>query len=159
MSVQSNSVLPCPLASCRLVTGSVSLVDVRDLGHKRIVRVGVCEHRANGEQHFRDSESRAPLVSQDVQTDAAVGVDVGVIDASGEVDLGRLEGVVGREVNGKEEDTARVWGVTRTHDGCLPVEQIISNGASGAGRGWITAEVSEFLVNTLESHDERVRKV
>lgn len=52
MSVQSNSVLPCPLASCRLVTGSVSLVDVRDLGHKRIVRVGVCEHRANGEQHY-----------------------------------------------------------------------------------------------------------
>lgn len=61
---------------------------------------------------FRDGESRAPLVSQDVQTDAAVGVDVGVIDASGEVDLGRLEGVVGGEVNGKEEDTARVWGVT-----------------------------------------------
>lgn len=61
---------------------------------------------------FRDGQSRAPLVSQDVQTDAAVGVDVGVVDASGEVDLGRLEGVVGREVNGKEEDTARVWGVT-----------------------------------------------
>lgn len=132
MSFHSNSVLPCPLASCRLVTGSVGLVDVRDFGHKRIVRVGVCEHRANGEQHyewleivcvwqivkgvvlltFRDGESRAPLVSQDVQTDAAVGVDVGVIDASGEVDLGRLEGVVGGEVNGKEEDTARVWGVT-----------------------------------------------
>jgi hypothetical protein len=52
------------------------------------------------------------LVPQDVQTNAAVGVDVGVVDAGGEVDLGRLEGVVGREVNGKEEDTSRVWGVT-----------------------------------------------
>jgi hypothetical protein len=61
---------------------------------------------------FRDGESRAPLVSQNVQTDAAVGVDIGVVDASGEVDLGRLEGVIGREVDGKEEDTARVWGVT-----------------------------------------------
>jgi hypothetical protein len=60
---------------------------------------------------FRDGESRAPLVSQDVQTDAAVGIDVGVVDASGEVDLGRLEGVIGREVDSKEEDTARVWGV------------------------------------------------
>lgn len=137
LSFHSNSVLPRPLASCGLVPGAVGLVDVRDFGHQRIVRVGVCEHRANGEQHFRDGQSRAPLVSQDVQTDAAVGVDVGVVDASGEVDLGRLEGVVGREVNGKEEDTARVWGVTRTHDSRLPVEQVISNGTSGAGRGWI----------------------
>ena len=61
---------------------------------------------------FGNGESRAPLVSQNVQTDAAVRVDVGVVDASGEVDLGGLEGVVGREVDGKEEDTARVWGVT-----------------------------------------------
>jgi hypothetical protein len=53
-----------------------------------------------------NGECGAPLVPQDVQTDAAVGVDVGVVDASGEVDLGRLEGVVGREVNGQEEDTA-----------------------------------------------------
>jgi hypothetical protein len=34
-----------------------------------------------------------------------------VVDACSEVDLGRLEGVVGREVNRKEEDTARVGGV------------------------------------------------
>lgn len=61
---------------------------------------------------FRNGESRTPLVSQDVQADAAVRVDVGVVDAGGEVDLGGLEGVVGREVDGKEEDTARVWGVT-----------------------------------------------
>lgn len=35
-----------------------------------------------------------------------------MIDASCEVDLGGLEGVVGREVDGEEEDTARVGGVT-----------------------------------------------
>lgn len=52
------------------------------------------------------------MIPQDVQTDAAVGVDVGVVDASSEVDLGRLEGVVGGEVDSKEEDTSRVWGVT-----------------------------------------------
>jgi hypothetical protein len=32
-----------------------------------------------------------------------------VIDPSGEVDLWWLEGVIGREVDRKEEDTARVW--------------------------------------------------
>lgn len=58
-----------------------------------------------------DCESRAPLVPQDVQTDAAVRVDVGVVDASGEVDLWRLERVVGREVNVQEENAARVWRV------------------------------------------------
>jgi hypothetical protein len=60
---------------------------------------------------FRDGQSRAPLVSQNVQADATVRVDVGVVDAGGEVDLGRLERVVGREVNREEKDTARVWGV------------------------------------------------
>lgn len=39
------------------------------------------------------------MVSQDIETDAAVGVDVGVVDAGGEVDLGRLERIVGREVD------------------------------------------------------------
>ena len=57
---------------------------------------------------FGDGQRWAPLVSQNVQADAAVGVDVGVVDARGEVDLGRLERVVGREVDGEEEDAARV---------------------------------------------------
>jgi hypothetical protein len=32
-----------------------------------------------------------------------------MVDAGREVDLGRLEGIVCWEVDGKEEDTARVW--------------------------------------------------
>lgn len=52
------------------------------------------------------------MVPQDIQTDTAIGVDVGVVDASGEVDLRGLEGVVGREVDGKEENASRVWRVT-----------------------------------------------
>lgn len=49
------------------------------------------------------------MVTQDVETDAAVGVDVGVVDASGEIDLRGFERVVGREVDGQEENTSRVW--------------------------------------------------
>lgn len=45
-----------------------------------------------------------------------------MVDARGEVDLGRFEGVVGREVDRKEENAAGVWRVTRTHDRGLPVE-------------------------------------
>lgn len=85
------------------------------------------------------------MVPQDVQTDAAVRVDVGVVDTSGEVDLWGLEGVVGGEVNVEEEDASGVWRVTLsgvstapiagtrrcdrtywTHDSCLPVELLSS---------------------------------
>jgi len=52
------------------------------------------------------------LVPQDIQTDTSVRVDVGVVNASGEVNLGRLERVVGREVDGEEENTSGVWRVT-----------------------------------------------
>ena len=58
---------------------------------------------------FGDGESRAPLVSQDVQADAAVAVDVRVIDARREVDFWWLEGVVCGEVDCEEEDAAGVW--------------------------------------------------
>lgn len=56
-----------------------------------------------------DGERRTPLVSQNVQTDASVRVDVGVVDTGGEVDLRGLERVVGREVDCEEEYTAGVW--------------------------------------------------
>ena len=55
---------------------------------------------------FGDGQGRAPLVSQDIQADAAVGIDVWVVDTCCKVYLGRLERVVGWEVDGKEKDTA-----------------------------------------------------
>ena len=36
--------LPCPLPGCRLVPLPIGLVQVRDIGHKRIVGVRVSEH-------------------------------------------------------------------------------------------------------------------
>ena len=56
-----------------------------------------------------DGERRAPLVPQNIQADGAVAVDVGVVNAGGEVDLRGLEGVVCGEVDGEEEDAAGVW--------------------------------------------------
>lgn len=62
------------------------------------------------------------MVSENVQTDAAVAVDVGVVYAGCEVDLWRLEWVVCWEMDREEENTAGVWRVARTHDRRLPVE-------------------------------------
>jgi len=39
------------------------------------------------------------LISQDVETDASVGVDVGMVDAGGKVDLGGFERIIGRKVD------------------------------------------------------------
>lgn len=55
---------------------------------------------------FRYCQSWAPLISQNVQTNAAVGIDIGMVDASCEVDLRGLEGIICREVDGQEEDAA-----------------------------------------------------
>lgn len=89
-----------------------------NLGNEWVIRVRVCQHGADAQQHFSfllvlyaltnrtvqyltlgDGESRAPLVSQNIQADASVRVDIGVVDASGEVDLRGLEGIVGWEVD------------------------------------------------------------
>ena len=65
--------------------------------------------RANGMRTFRDRQCWTPLVPQHVETDRAVGVDVGVVDLGSEANLGWLEGVVGGEGDGEEEDATRVW--------------------------------------------------
>ena len=121
----SHSILAGPLSGGSLVLGSVSLVDVSDLRHKGVVRVGISQQRADGEQHLRDGESWGPLILQDVQANAAVRVDVGMVDPGGEVALGRLEGVVGREVDVQEEHTSSIGRIIRSHDGGLPVVLIL----------------------------------
>lgn len=47
-----------------------------------------------------------------------------VVDAGGEVDLGRLEGIVGREVDVEIEDTATVWAVIGAQDRGTPMEEV-----------------------------------
>ena len=46
-----DGVLPGPLPRCGLISCSVGLVDVGNLGDKRVVGVGVSEHRADGEEN------------------------------------------------------------------------------------------------------------
>lgn len=79
------------------------------------------QHRADGQKDYRqrtclrtlrDRQGRAPLVPQNVQADAAIRVDIRVVDLRRERHLGRLEGVVRRECNGQEEHTATVRRVT-----------------------------------------------
>lgn len=77
------------------------------------------------------------MIPQNIQANAAVAVDVGVVNARCELDLGGLEGVVCREVDGKEEDASLVRRIGRAHDCRLPVEEVIADGAGAAdGARW-----------------------
>ena len=49
--------------------------------------VRIVQQRANRQQHFRNREGRAPLVLQNVQTNTAIAVDIGMINFCGEVNL------------------------------------------------------------------------
>lgn len=61
---------------------------------------------------FGYGQSRTPLVSQDIQAYATVGIDVWVIDASSEVYFWWFERIIGREMNRQKEYTTRVGAFT-----------------------------------------------
>lgn len=48
-----DSELPSPFSSSGFVSCTVGLVDVSDFGNKRVVGVGICEHRADGQKDWR----------------------------------------------------------------------------------------------------------
>lgn len=83
---------------------------------------------------FRDCKSRAPLISQDVKTDTAIRVDVGVVDTSREVNLGWLEWIIGREVDGQEKDASRVWRVTLSKRN-VSIKSKLSRGTNATSDG------------------------
>lgn len=49
----SNSVLPGPFARCGFIPRTVGLVNMGNFGYQWIIRVRVCEHRADREQNLK----------------------------------------------------------------------------------------------------------
>ena len=62
----SHGILAGPFSGSGLVLGSVSLVNVSDLGNQRVVRVRVSQQRADREEHLGDGEGWGPLILQDI---------------------------------------------------------------------------------------------
>lgn len=52
-----------------------------------LTRIAVCQEGANRQQNLWNSQSRTPVVFQDIQTDDSLTVDVAVIDSSTESNL------------------------------------------------------------------------
>ena len=67
--------------------------------------------------------------------------------------LGRLEGVVWREVDGEGKDAALVGTVRGTHDGGGPVVDVAGVcGTSGAVGRRVATHFVQFLLNPLKRH-------
>lgn len=167
-------VLASPLPSCSLISRAVGLVDVCDFRNEGIIRIRVCQHGADRQEDFRDGQGRTPLVSEDIQADAAVRVDVWVVDPSGEANLGRLERVVAGEVDVEEENATGIGRITGAYDRCSPFEHLVlfillvgvgtglagglvvilvhELGTGGAGRRGVVLDVPPLLVDALQSH-------
>ena len=79
---------------------TVCLVDARDLGHERVVRIRIGQQRADGQDHLGRRERGRPLRVENVQADAPVAVHVRMVDLCRERHLGRLEWIC---VEGKGE--------------------------------------------------------
>jgi hypothetical protein len=142
LQTHSHGVLAGPLAGGGLVLGAVALEDIGDVGHERVVGVSISEQGADGEQHLRDGECGAPLVLEDVQANATIAVDVGVVYFSDELNLWGLERVVRGEVDVQEEHTTGEGRVVGAHDSGLPMEVVsIRLGSSGTVGRWVFAEV------------------
>ena len=93
----TKSIESCPFLRLLVEGIPVFLVLLRNVNLERVVRVGVRQQRTDRQQTLDDREGGTPLVLQDVQSDAALRVDVGVVNLRREVDLRRLERVLRRE--------------------------------------------------------------
>lgn len=109
----------------------IFLVKPGDGWFKWIIGIGIIHHRADAQQNLGYSQSRTPVILQNIQTDCACLTDVAVIYLGYEGDNWRLERISRREANAKIEDTTFVWAIRWTHDGRLPcIKVFIGYGAS-----------------------------
>ena len=105
-----------------LPVGGVLRGDAADEG---VRRVAVGQEGADREEDLGDGQGGTPVVLEDVQTNDALRVDVAVVNARAEGHLGRLEGVLGREVDVQEEDAALVHRTRRTQNGRHPLVNVV----------------------------------
>jgi hypothetical protein len=98
--------------------------------------VGLAEQALQGQQDRTDVQDGTPLVLEDVEADAALHVDIGVVDGGGEADLRRHVWVAGREVEAQLERETRVGRVGGTDDGAVPDSEVaVMRKGTDAGRG------------------------
>ena len=95
-----------------------------------MIWVEVGKERTDGKQDRTKRQCRNPLILEDSKADTSVRGDVTGIEASGEMYLGWLEGMISGKMNIQKENASGIWRVIWSHNRCLPVEHIISDWSS-----------------------------
>lgn len=94
------------------------------------------EQALQRQEHRTDVQDSTPLVLENVQTDAALHVDIGVVDGGGEANLRRHIRVAGREVEAQLECETGVRSVGRADNGAVPDSEVaVMRKGTDAGRG------------------------
>jgi len=138
------SIMLCPVPQVKLCY----------LWNQRITWVAIRQQRRNRKKHFRNCQSWAPLILEDVQTNGSVGIHVAMVDFCRKVHLWRLERIVGREIDVQKEAPSLVRTIRRTHDCRLPIEHIVSTRSSRTIRWWVRTQILQLFLNSLERHLE-----
>lgn len=113
-----------------IISRAIPLVDIRDLWHQRISRIGIRQQRQNAEKYLGNGECRTPLTLQNIKADISCCADIRMVDFGSERDEGRLEGIFGRKGDLEAEDTSHKGRVAGPEDHCLPGEEIIVRNGS-----------------------------
>jgi hypothetical protein len=96
------------------------------------------------------------LVLEDIETDSALGVDVGMIDLVRKLDVRRLEGIVRWEGDVQVEDPTRVGAVLWSEKRCRPVEEIaFVHETCRAIAGRVVLEIGKFTEKLACCHWKR----
>ncbi len=95
---------------------------------------------------FLYGEGRRPLVLENVETDSAVAVDVGMVDSGDEGDFRGFEGVISREVDVQEKHPSSVGRVFRPQNSRLPVKLVfVVLRSSRTVRRRVSWQIYQFL--------------
>merc|ERR1712216_1089470 len=109
LKLESRGILCDPLACGLVMLGPVLEIQLCNFWYQWVTGVCIAEQGRDREQDLGDGESRAPLILQDVEAYRSICIHVAMINLCRESTLGRLEGVVSREGDVQEEDSALVW--------------------------------------------------
>ena len=142
-----------PLLRRLLKLLEVRLVDLGNVGGKRVVGVGLGEEGEQGQQDIADLVGRLPRVRlQHLHAYVALSVHIWVVDLGGEGHLGGLEGVIRGEDQIQVELASLVRRFGRAIEGGIPLQQVITLRASADVLKRCVVEVLQFL------SEERKRK-
>ena len=122
----------------------ISLQKLSDIRYQWIIGIWVSKQGTDRQQNLADRQGRTPLILEDIKTDTTIGINVTMIDTSGEVDLGWFEWIVSGEMDVQEEDATGIWRVIGTHDRRLPMKHVITDWTSRTVGRRVLTQINKF---------------